>query len=506
MTNSTSCAWNGIGPVRILSGLAILAATSCRVTAGYEPSAVPPPALPREFRGAWVATVANIDWPSSPGLAVAGQKSGLLAILDHAAELKLNAIIFQVRPACDAMYASTLEPWSEFLTGAMGAAPEPFYDPLAFAVAEAHRRGLELHAWFNPYRAHHFQSKSPISSNHISRTRPDLVRAYGRYLWLDPGERDVQEYSLRVVLDVVKRYDVDAVHFDDYFYPYAEKGGDGQELPFPDDASWRKYGVNSGLSRDDWRRENVNQFVERVHMAVKAAKPGVKFGISPFGIWRPGHPPSVKGYDAYDKLYADARKWLHNGWVDYFVPQLYWAIDSKEQSYSALLDWWDGQNPEKRHIWPGMNTVRVSEQKWQPSEILQQIQLARKQPVSAGHAHYSMKHLQNNAALTRALLGGPYDGPALIPAMPWFGKTPPTRPRIKVASKQPLQINWTPGEGEQARWWLLQYKTVSGWRAEILPADQRARNFKGADPEVIALTAISRAGITGPGAVIAQTR
>jgi len=258
---------------------------------------------------------------------VAGQKAELLAILDRAAQLRLNAIIFQVRPACDALYASPIEPWSEYLTGAMGKAPQPFYDPLTFAVEEAHKRGLELHAWFNPYRAAHPSAKSPIASNHISKTKPSLVRRYGKHLWLDPGEKEVQDYSLSVVMDVVRRYDVDGVHFDDYFYPYKESEGG-----FPDDASWKRFGAGGKLSRDDWRRENVNTFIRRVYETIKAAKPWVKFGVSPFGIWRPGNPSSVQGLDAYQELYADSRKWLQNAWVDYFTPQLYWRIIAPRQS------------------------------------------------------------------------------------------------------------------------------------------------------------------------------
>ena len=207
----------------------------------------PPPA--REFRAAWIATVGNSSWPSKPGLTTAQQKAELIAILDRAVALKLNAIIFQIRPACDALYQSSLEPWSEYLTGTMGRSPWPYYDPLTFAITEAHKRGLELHAWFNPFRAHHFQAKSPIAQNHVSRTQPQLVRSYGKYLWLDPGDPAVRDYSLRVVLDVLKRYDVDGIHFDDYFYPYKEKNSAGNEVDFPDDASWKKFGGSSGLTR-----------------------------------------------------------------------------------------------------------------------------------------------------------------------------------------------------------------------------------------------------------------
>jgi len=313
--------------------IGLLPAMSFAARETYRSTSVTPPPPAREFRGAWIATVANIDWPSKPGLGVAEQKAELIALLDRAAQLKLNAIIFQVRPACDAMYVSPLEPWSEYLTGAMGRAPQPFYDPLAFAIGEAHRRGLELHAWFNPFRALHPRARSPVAPNHISRTHPGWVRKYGDQLWLDPGEPAARDYVLSVVMDVVRRYDVDGVQFDDYFYPDPEKDTAGRELVFPDDATWRKFGLPGGfLSRDDWRRANVNQFIQRVYQSIKAVKPRVKFGVSPKGIWRPGYPQQIRGMDAYAKIYADSRKWLANGWLDYFSPELYWPIEPKEQS------------------------------------------------------------------------------------------------------------------------------------------------------------------------------
>jgi len=378
----------------------------------------------REFRGVWVATVANIDWPSKPGLSTADQKKELLALLDRAVQLKLNAVLFQVRPACDAFYNSKFEPWSEYLTGTMGRAPQPFYDPLAFAVEQAHARGLELHAWFNPFRAHHFQTVSPIAASHISRTHPDLVRSYGKYLWLDPGEPAVRDYSLSVVLDVVKRYDVDGIHFDDYFYPYKEKGANGKDVDFPDEASWRKFGVRGKLGRDDWRRQNVNEFVERVYKSIKTLKPWVKFGISPFGIWRPGNPPQIRGYDAYAKLYADSRQWLVNGWVDYLAPQLYWTNDSKEQSFSALLDWWSHQNPKGREIFSGIAASNAG--KWPPEEIPNQIRLTRKQPGAGGYILYSLKSLQTNPALEQSLEHDLNVQPALPPSARRPSKSPLT--------------------------------------------------------------------------------
>lgn len=463
-------------------------------TPHYSPGHFSPPPPAREFRGAWIATVGNIDWPPKPGLPVAEQKSELLALLDRAAQLKLNAIIFQVRPACDAMYASALEPWSEYLNGTMGQPPEPFYDPLAFVVAQAHQRGLELHAWFNPYRAGTVASKSPVAANHVRKTHPQLVREYGKFFWLDPGEREVQEHSLRVVMDVVKRYDVDGVHFDDYFYPYKESIG-GRELDFPDDASWRKFGAGGRLSRDDWRRENVNRFIQRVYQSIKATKPWVKFGISPFGIWRPGNPPQIKGLDAYADLYADSRKWLDHGWLDYCAPQLYWAIAPKEQSFPALLDWWNDQNPKRRHLWPGLSTAKARS-RWKPDEIPNQIRLARDQRVSAGHIHWNLKSLVRNLELQATLERGLYAEAALIPASKWLDSVPPGKPSFNstTTSSDAVKLIWSPGNAEPVRWWLLQTRRGQQWTTAVFPAHLRTHSLRGGKPDAIALSAVDRVG------------
>src|SRR6476469_4909377 len=268
-----------------------------------------PPPVRREFRGVWVASVQNIDWPSQPGLSTQEQKDELLGILDRAVALRLNAIILQVRPAADALYASPYEPWSEYLSGRMGQAPNPYYDPLEFAVNEAHKRGLELHAWFNPYRAHHPSGKSRPSPDHISVTHPELVKRYGTHLWMDPGEPEVRAHTLKVVLDVVKRYDIDGVHIDDYFYPYKERDRRGNIIEFPDANSYRRYRSAGGqLSRDDWRRANVDSLIHQVYVGIKGIKPWVKFGISPFGLWRPGNrPQATVGFDSYAELYGDSR-------------------------------------------------------------------------------------------------------------------------------------------------------------------------------------------------------
>ncbi len=472
---------------------------------GYAPVSVTPPAPPREFRGAWLVTVANIDWPSKPGLSVAAQKAELISLLDRAVQLKLNAIIFQVRPASDAVYFSSLEPWSEYLTGTMGREPQPLYDPLAFAIAEAHQRGLELHAWFNPFRALHPQSKSPVAANHISRVHPEFIRRYGGQVWLDPGDPAVRAYVLRIVMDVVRRYDVDGVQFDDYFYPYPEKSAAGGELEFPDGATWRKYGQASGFfNRDDWRRANVNQFVHSVYQSIKSLKPWVKFGISPFGIWRPMNPPQIRGLDAYTKLYADSRLWLADGWVDYFAPQLYWAIDPREQSFPALLDWWIRQNPKGRHLWPGLNAANVGG-KWSPNEIDRQIKVMRTRPAARGEIFYHLRNLTDNPALA-AIVRADYAQAALVPASPWLDSTPPGQPRLTVFEnhRSGLGVRWETA-GEPAWLWILQYRTDAVWATEILPANQTTRTFGNARPEVISITAVDRTGNLSSPAVLGKS-
>ncbi|CAN5440060.1 hypothetical protein BH18VER1_BH18VER1_17790 [soil metagenome] len=365
------------------------------------PVSVTPTMAAQEFRGAWVASVHNLDWPSRPGLPAAAQQAELIALLDRAAELKLNAILLQVRPASDALYASTREPWSKFLTGTQGISPG--YDPLAFAITTAHTRGIELHAWINPFRAAS-NAAAKLAPNHISKTHPEWIRRYGAQLWVDPGEPEARAYVLDVIDDIVQRYDVDGVHIDDYFYPYPVKGVSG----FADEKSWKRYGSKSGLSKADWRRDNINHFVRTMYRTVKQAKPNARVGISPFGIWRPGVPSTTSaGLDAYGQLYADSRKWLAEGWCDYLAPQLYWSIEPAKQSFPALLDWWRAQS-RGTAVWPGIATDRIGATR-PAQEIINQIALTRRGTGSAGHIHWSMKSLmQNRGGIAEALKRGPY--------------------------------------------------------------------------------------------------
>jgi uncharacterized lipoprotein YddW (UPF0748 family) len=489
--------------LRVLGAAGALLLVSAAVgVAAFEPPIGEAPTPRREFRGVWVATVDNIDWPSKPGLPVEQQKAEMLAILDKATQLRLNAIVFQVRPSCDALYESKLEPWSEFLTGEMGKAPEPGYDPLAFAIEESHKRGLELHAWFNPYRARHPAGKSAVSANHISQTSPRLVRQYGKFQWMDPGMKEVQDYSLAVVRDVVKRYDLDGVHIDDYFYPYKEKDAAGNIIPFPDDPSWQVYQASGGkLGRDDWRRENVNTFVKRLYETVKAEKKWVKFGISPFGIWRPGNPPQIQGFDQYQELYADARKWLVEGWVDYYTPQLYWRIDQKAQSYPVLLKWWVGQNAKKRNLWPGNYTGRVgdgSASAWPVREVPNQIQATRDQAGATGNVHFSMKcFMQNRSGVNDVLTAGPYAEPALVPASPWLDSKAPGKPKLMQAKNTGTgssALSWTPTGSEKVWQWVVRVKSGERWSTQILSGDVTSLDVDLVSANAGAVSAVDRCG------------
>jgi len=348
-----------------------------------------------EFRGAWIATVWNIDWPSKPGLSTWQQQKELTDHFDKAQAIGLNAIIFQVRPSGDTFYKSPFEPWSAFLTGRMGQAPDPFYDPLEFAVEEAHKRGLQLHAWINPFRVQ--SGKFAFHEKHVSRTHPEWVRRGNQQLWLDPGIPAVRAHVLNIVKDMIQRYDIDGIHIDDYFYPYPPTNLRPKRQIFDDEMSFSVYKKNGGsLVRNDWRRNNIDQFVQGLYQTVKATDPSVQVGISPFGIWRPNHPEGIKAeLDAYEHLCADSRRWLQEGWCDYFSPQLYWPIDLPDQSFPKLLSWWQEQNVKDIPLWPGIASDRIGDKR-PASEIERQIEITRQLLHHPGHIHWSFTSLNEN--------------------------------------------------------------------------------------------------------------
>ena len=472
-------------------------------------SACIPPAPTREFRGVWVAAVANIDWPSAPGLSPDSQRGELLALLDRSKAIGLNAVILHVRTEADALYRSKLEPWSAYLTGEQGRAPTPRYDPLAFAVREAHRRGLELHAWFNPYRARHALARGEIARAHVARMAPSLVQTYGSYLWMDPGELEVRRRTVRVIADVVRRYDVDGVHIDDYFYPYPEGNAD-----FPDERSWSRYQHGGGTrARDDWRRQNVDLLVQDIGQQVHRIKPWVRFGVSPFGIWRPGFPAQIKGFDAYARLYADSRRWLREGWADYFTPQLYWPIARVDQAYAPLLRWWAGENVKQRHLWPGNAAHRVAEGRSTAvgaAEIIAEIDTTRAVIANPGNILYSMKVLLDDRdSLGTRLVRGPYALPALPPSFPWLGVRAPARPRVRLehAAADSFTFAVKPAGKERPRWWMVQVQSLGLWSIQLRDADDRhiaVGAMRAGDRLVI--TPVSRTGILGARAAVVVTR
>ncbi len=472
-----------------------------------------PPTIVREFRGVWVATVANIDWPSKPGLSTTAQQAELLAILDRAAELNLNAVVLQVRPAADAMYASRYEPWAEYLTGEMGKAPDPLWDPLAFAVSEAHKRGLELHAWFNPYRALHPSAKSPVSPTHVSVTHPELVRRYGTHLWLDPGEDLVRAHSIKVILDVVHRYDVDGIHIDDYFYPYKERDSTGALIDFPDSASFTRYLTGGGqLSRDDWRRNNVDRFVCDLYSGIKSLKPRVKFGVSPFGIWRPGYPEQTRGFDAFQEIYADSRKWLMNGCVDYFVPQLYWKLGRPTLSFTALLDWWVSQNTKSRQIYAGLdpNKITPSPDGWPSQEILDQIAFTRLQQGTGGTVLFSMRTLMRSPdSLAERLIERVYSERTVPPPSSWLDSSPPAIPFAIVSREKSgaLGLRMKPRGRERPWLWLVRTRSAGKWSHVILPGWMREYRLSSGsgtatNPDLVLVSAFDRMANEGWRAIL----
>ncbi|HAE86889.1 TPA: glycoside hydrolase, partial [Candidatus Marinimicrobia bacterium] len=322
-----------------------------------------------EFRAVWVATVLRLDWPSSS--TVSTQKNQMINILNTMESYRFNAIVFQVRPACDALYDSKIEPWSNWLTGTEGKAPSPYYDPLAFVVEEAHKRGIEVHAWFNPYRARKGDAGS--SAEHVFNTHPEWILAVGSknsnsqyrsldernlpeskavdYI-LDPGKEAVREYVLSVIVDVASRYDIDGIHMDDYFYPYS---GISNE-----DAATFAEESRGFTNIHDWRRDNINLLIQAIHDTLEVIKPRVKFGMSPFGIWKNGVPAGIVGLDAYSTIYCDAVTWLNEQWIDYITPQLYWPFGGG-QDYGKLMPWWAGIAAEnKRHLYPGQAVYRIT--------------------------------------------------------------------------------------------------------------------------------------------------
>jgi uncharacterized lipoprotein YddW (UPF0748 family) len=447
---ASAVALSGARPMRAASASAPCAMA---LTDG-EVSALGLPAVPREMRAAWMSPVEGGEWPSRPDMSPDEQRAELVSMLDRAVALHLNAVVLHVRTAADAMYPTARAPWSSYLTTTRGGRAAPGYDPLAFAVAEAHRRGLQLHAWFNPFRAAPPDSRSGErpGAAFVAREHPKWVVRYGSQMWIDPGYPEARRAVLEAITEVVDRYDIDAVHIDDYFYPYLEtrtiRTRVGRKrhrrtivrhetIAFPDDASWARYGRPLGFdSRASWRRSNISDFVASLYREVKARKRWVLVGVSPFGIWRPGYPAGVSGLDAYSEIYADSRRWLREGWVDYLAPQLYWTLDGDEHRFSRLDAWWRSENVLGRHVWPGLLTMRVAsrDDAWPSSEIPAEVDALRETRAgtteSLGHVHFRLGAMAPDGPLGARLARDTYAQGAVAPASPWLGADAPDAPAL----------------------------------------------------------------------------
>jgi uncharacterized lipoprotein YddW (UPF0748 family) len=376
----------------------------------------------KEFRAAWIATVDNIDWPGKGNWDADSQKAEFIRIIDMHKRNGLNALVVQIRPATDAFYPSPYEPWSEWLTGKQGKPPYPYYDPLQFMIEECHKRGFEFHAWMNPYRAVFDTKKSSISATHITKIHPEWFLTYGDKRYFDPGSKEAQAFVTNIVKDVVNRYAVDAIHFDDYFYPYKIKGKE-----FPDDKTFSRYG--NGLSKDDWRRSNCDSIIVGLSRVIKKMNPRCKFGISPFGIWRnsdkdPEGSDTKGGTSNYDDLYADILLWLKKDWIDYVAPQLYWEFEHKVAPYQLLLDWWNAHTYGK-HLYIGLAIYRAnSNANWKDkTQLTRQIEALREKSNVNGMIFFSSKSFESNPNGWSEILRTKYfKDPAGIPEMKWMHK------------------------------------------------------------------------------------
>ncbi len=440
---------------------------------------VPPiPDPPREYRAVWCATVNRIDWPPVAGTnpsQVAQQKSRLLAHLQMMVNANMNAMYFQVRPEADAIYNSTIEPWSHYLTGSQFIAST--WDPLEYLVEEAHKRGIEVHAWINPYRASTSTNISGKASSHITKLRSDLIIRHGSQLYIDPGKQDSIDWIVNVVEDIVSRYNVDGVVFDDYFYPAQN---------FADEATFAAYQNNGGtMDIHDWRRDNVDRLIETTYNSIKAIRNTCQFSVGPFGIWRPGNPPGISGNDYYATHYCDTRKWLQNGWVDSLSPQLYWPTDSPNQTFGPLINWWVAQNPD-RHVLASTATYRVGDSDFDTygnvwsnktaQEIVDQINLVRN-ANGVGHVHFSVRWLTDdplNKNVRMTLQNGLYKEQALRPISWWLDNTPPPAPNASISQpysnppRRMIQFSQNPGD-EPARYWVIYTYNGNQWNWHVVP-------------------------------------
>ncbi|MGA8941461.1 MAG: family 10 glycosylhydrolase [Thermoactinomyces sp.] len=419
----------------------------------------------REFRAVWISSVVNIDWPSNPYLSKERQKAEFVKILEESKEMGLNAVIVQIRPTADALYPSKINPWSKYLTGEQGKSPG--YDPLAFMIEESRKRNLEFHAWFNPYRVSMDPYLENLVPEHPARQHPDWVVTYGGKLWYDPGLPAVRKHIIDSIMEVVRQYDIDAVHFDDYFYPYPVPGED-----FPDEKTYRIYGKNFA-DKGDWRRHNVNLLIRQLSQEIKKEKPLVKFGISPFGIWKnKSSDPTgsdTNGSESYYTIYADTRTWIQEGWLDYIAPQIYWNIGYPPAAYEKLLAWWSNETKRKNiHLYIGQAAYKVgnNNEAWDnPEELPNQIKSNRKDPVVKGNIFFSHKDLiANRLGIRDRITNDLYKEPALIPASTWLDRKAPKKPKLQKVTRKDngiVQFKWKNRAGKDAAYFAIYRVSVA---------------------------------------------
>ena len=395
-----------------------------------------------EFRGVWIATVENIDWPSEKGLSVEEQKASFIKLLDIHQRDGINSVFVQVRPAADAFYPSPYEPWSEYLMGRQGLGPTPLYDPLAFMIEETHKRGMEFHAWINPYRAMFNIKHSSISPSHITKTHPEWFVTYGNTKYFNPGIPEVRAFVSKVVKDIVSRYDIDGIHMDDYFYPYRIEG-----KAFPDEHTYLKYG--NGLDKDAWRRSNCDSIIKNIYEAITETNARVKFGISPFGVWRNKSKDidgsrTTAGTTSYDDLFADILLWLKMGWIDYVAPQIYWECSHNQCPYNELLDWWSKHTYGKHlYIGHGIYKANINAAWKDKTELPSQIIALRAMKETQGSAFFSSQDLvRNTNGWADSLRENYYALPALVPPMSWIDSSLPSKPTITKAGSDTYTFNY----------------------------------------------------------------
>lgn len=443
------------------------------------------PEIAREMRAFWVTTVFNLDWPSNTTRTTAQQQAEARAFLDACVDLKMNVVCVQIRSQADALYNTSLEPYGPMFRGSFGLAPSPAYDPLQYWIDQAKLRGIQVYAWVNPYRALS-NATSTVPSNHIKNQAgmTDLypTSATNNSLWIDPSGPG-SNWTRNVINDVVTRYDIDGLIFDDYFYPYPYNSVD-----YPDADAYSAYTSGGGtLSKKEWRIKNINDFVQNVNLDVKAIKPYMKFGVSPSGIYRssnassadgrPKLPSPITGFSHVDSLYADSVKWMQSGWIDFIAPQIYWSLSSTAQNHTTIMNWWSQQNTLNRLVYVANAAYLVADGTWSDSELNNQITATRNLPTDSGNIHFRTESIVQDVSLTAALKAGAYANPAILPAHPWIENIPPANPWLVYSLNSSNHVfNWTI-VGEPAYQIVVATLVGSTWTHQVLPGTTTSFTF-----------------------------